>query len=346
VDQGRLKVGPQSAGAQPGPACYGRGGSEPTVTDADLVLGRLDPDYFLAGEMPLNVGLAREAISERVARPLGMDTVQAAAGICRIVDAHMADAMSTVTIQRGYDPRRYTMIAFGGAGGVHASAIARELGIQTVIVPYLATVQSAFGIVASDIVHSLSLGAVADLDDAGAIARSYEALERQGTQLLEREGVAPEDRDLRRFADIRYRMQAHEVTIPVPLGVLGQAEVSALAAEFERRYEELYGPGTVFHQAGLEVVTFRVEAVGRTRRPQLRKYPYGGNDASPARKGARSVFFEGSFLDTPIYDADKLTPGNRFDGPAVVEYVGTTALVHPYQSAEVDPYLDLVLRAR
>lgn len=347
LDMGRrLKVGPQSAGAIPGPACYGRGGEEPTVTDADLVLGRLNPRYFLGGEMALDEGRARKAIEERIAQPLGMSLSQAAAGISQIVDAKMVDALRAVLVEKGVDPRDYVLVAFGGAGPVHASSLARELGIRTVVIPRLAPVFSAFGIVASDIVHSFSLSEVMGLADPGPINRNFQALEERGLGLLRREGLAAAEMATLRYADMRYTGQFHQVTVPVPGKQLAAEDMAELVADFERKYQSLYGEGTLFPEAGLEIVTFRVEVVGRTPKPVIPGYPEAKGDASQALKERRAVFFKekGGFVSTPVFDGEKLEAGQRLPGPAVVEYAGTTAVVLPDQEAEVDPYLNLVLR--
>ncbi|MFC2059637.1 hydantoinase/oxoprolinase family protein [Chloroflexota bacterium] len=345
LDMGtRLKVGPESAGADPGPACYDKGGVEPTVTDADVVLGFIDPEYFLGGQMVIDAEQAKKTIKKNIADPLGMELSGAASSICRIAENNMADAIRVITVQKGYDPRGCAIIAFGGAGPVHAAAIARELGLKTVIIPSVATVQSAFGIVTSDIVHSLSIGDVTDIGETDKINLHYSKLEEDGLQLLRREGI-PDDRiEIRHYADMRYKMQSHEVTIPVESKRLAGDDLTRLAERFEEEYESTFGKGTTFRQAGFEIVNFRVEAIGKTIKPTLSYHSPEGKEAISALKMTREVFFDGDFVTTNIYDGGNLKAGNVFAGPAIVEYVGTTAVVYPGQVAQVDPYLNLILR--
>ncbi|MBI2935004.1 MAG: hydantoinase/oxoprolinase family protein [Chloroflexi bacterium] len=346
LDMGkRLKVGPVSAQAVPGPACYGKGGDQPTVTDADVVLGRVNPDNFLGGEMKLDAAKARNAILTRVAGPLGMSLLEAAAGICQIVDANMSDAIRVETVQKGYDPRDYTLVAFGGGGGVHASALARELGIKRIIVSPLATAQSAFGVVASDIVHNLTITDIMEIDDPARINRVYRELEQRGHAMLRKEGLAQENMVMARFADIRYRGQAHEVTIQVPSKELAAADLEELSNRFEQKYVSLFGPGTAFREAGLEIVTLRVDAIGKTARPSLPKSAASGPNSCNALRDRREVYFEGDkgFLTADVYQGEKLEPGNEFRGPAIVEYSGTTVVVHPGQKGMIDAHKILIL---
>ncbi len=344
LDRGkRLKVGPQSAGASPGPACYGWGGVEPAVTDADVVLGRINPAYFLGGEIALDKAKAEKAIREKIAQPLGMETVSAAWGICQLVDAAMAEAVRTMTIQKGYDPRDYALLAFGGAGPTHATAIARELGIKTIIISPLATVQSAFGIVHSDIVHSLTLGDIVGIEELEKVRHNFSELERQGKELLGKEGVPGESWEMKRFVDMHYRGQAHEVTIPVPSLPNSPQDLAGLVQAFEAKYQSLYGQGTVFSQAGYEIATFRLEARGKTRKPLTLTHPPSTTDAAPALKGTRKVFFDKGFADTRVYDGAKLQAGNILEGPAILEYLGTTVVLEPWLQAKIDPYLNLIL---
>lgn len=344
LDMGkRLKVGPRSAGAFPGPVCYGRGGKEPAVTDADAVLGRINPEYFLGGEMSLDVDKAAQAIEEKLARPLGLSLVETASGICRIVDASMSNAIRVITVEKGYDPREYAMIAFGGAGPVHCASLAKELGIKKVIIPYLATAQSAFGIAASDIVHSLSQSDVAGPEELDKINGHFSNLKNKGLSLLNKEKIDTDNIEMLASVDIRYKQQSHEVNIPVPDKTLNADDMARLTETFEQRYEAIYGAGTAFRRAGFEIVTFRVDAIGKIRKPVLQKHGSAGKDSSRALKGKRKVFFDSSFIGADIYDGDRLKPGNTLKGPAIVEYKGTTAVIHPEQSGIVDNYLNLIL---
>lgn len=340
----RLKVGPKSAGAYPGPACYNRGGKEPTVTDVDVVLGRINPDYFLGGELPLDKEKAVEAIKEKIAEPLGMDPLTTAEGICRIVDANIADAVRTITLRKGYDPRDYSMLAFGGAGPVHTAAIAQELGIETIIIAPQAAVQSAFGIVQSDIVHSLTMGDVIEINNTAGISQRFTELEQKGFGLLKKEGLDKESIEMKRWVDMRYRGQAHEVTVPVSRIPSIHQDMLDLVKTFEQKYESIYGKGTVFSQAGYEIVTFRVDALGKTKKPVIKPAKPTDSRPSKALKGKREVYFEGKFVTTSIYEGDKLAPGHRINGPAIIEYMGTTAVMYPGMEAEIGPYLNIIMK--
>lgn len=339
----RLKVGPQSAGSTPGPACYGRGGTEPAVTDADVVLGRIDPHYFLGGEIPLDKVRGAQAIANKIAGPLGLDLLVAAEGICRIVDANMADAVRTMTLRKGHDPRDFALIAFGGAGPVHAAAIAQELGLKTIVIPAMAAVQSAFGIVQSDITHSLTLGDAVAIEDLARITRHFAELESKGLDLLKKDGISEENREMRRWVDMHYRGQVHEVTVPLPAIPADKKDIAAIIQAFEASYESIYGKGTAFSQAGYEIAIFRVDAVGKTKKPASLTLASAGPDSSHAIKGQRQVFSQGSLTTVNIYSGEKLTTGNVIAGPGIVEYVDTTAVINADMKATLDPYLNLIL---
>ena len=341
----RLKVGPQSAGSNPGPSCYDRGGTEPTVTDADVVLGRIDPNFFLGGEIPLDKDLAVRAIKEKIAIPLKLDLLFAAEGICRIVDANMADAVRTVTLRKGYDPRDYALIAFGGAGPVHAAAIAQELGINNIVIPSMAAVQSAFGIVQSDITHSLTLSDTLEARDLEKIVRFFAELERKGFDLLKQDGVSDENMEMRRWVDMRYRGQAHEVTVPLLARPSSQEDVAEIIRSFERIYESIYGKGTAFSQAGYEVVTFRVDAVGKTKKPAALARSQSGADPSHALKGHRELFTQGTSVKVPVYSGEMLETGNIIAGPCIVEYIDTTAVINSQMRATLDAYRNLIVNS-
>ena len=261
---GLLHMGPRSAGADPGPACYLRGGTEPTSTDADLVLGYLDPDYFLGGRMRLDPALARNAIERRIAGPMGLGHVAAAAAMIEVVDLAMATRTKDVSIQRGYDPRELPLVVAGGAGAVHAGAIAEELGMSTVIVPRLSSVLCAVGMLLADLRHDFSRSFPRPWErlDATEARGVLDGLVEQGMAALEREGVSPERRSVVAAADIRYVGQHHEVTVPFPLDDL--AEPSRIEEAFHRRHEELYGfasPGRPMH-----VIALHATVLGRRMR--------------------------------------------------------------------------------
>ncbi len=337
IDHGaRLKVGPESAGADPGPACYGRGGTRATVTDADLELRRIATG-LASGRLHLDADAARRALAD-LGRPLGMDARETAEGMVRIVDAAMADAIRVMTVRRGLDPAGYVLFAFGGAGALHAVALARELGIRQVVVPALASVLSAYGIVASDILHVLALTEARPIDDAAAIAATYARLEADGVRMLEADGVAPERRTLRRWAQVRFRGQLHAVEIAVAAGAI---DVARMRREFLREYERLYGAGTASPQAGIEVITLRVEAIGRTHRPALEPAPLARRSA--VTRETREVWHEGRPLRAARFDGSALAPGDAVDGPAVIDHPGTTVWIPAGVRARIDGLADVVL---
>jgi N-methylhydantoinase A len=344
---GALRVGPRSAGARPGPACYGKGGTTPTITDANLTLGRLDPGFFLGGEMALDVDAARRAIAAKVATPLGLDPLAAASGIVEIANAHMIGAMRLVSVQRGYDPRDFVLVAFGGAGPLHANALARELGIPTVLVPPSPGIASAIGMLATDVRHEFVATRRVRLD--GLTPEALEALfadfAREGQARLERDGVPPSERRTLRSADLRYHGQSFELPVTVPPGPLAAADVERLRAEFHAQHERAYGYAAP--EDAVELVNVRLAAIGVTPKPRRAPLPEGGPSAAPALKGHRDVWFAevGGFRPTQVLDRGKLLRGNVIEGPAIVEEPDASTLVHPGWSAVVDEHGNLVLRA-
>ncbi len=343
VDHGaRLKVGPQSAGAEPGPACYGRGGAHATVTDANLLLGRINPAGLAGGGVPMDRDAAERALVQ-LGRPLGLDARRTAEGMLAIVDAAMADAMRAQTVRRGLDPSDYVLLAFGGAGPLHAVGLARELGIARVVVPGLATVFSAYGVVASDILHVQAVTEAGSLDDSPAIGATYARLEREGERLLAADGAPPERRTLRRVAQVRFRGQLHAVDIAVPPGAVDAAFVAGMRRDFLREYERLYGAGTTSPEAGVEVITLRVDAIGATPRPPLDPVVTRARRATPA--GSRRVWHDGAALDAARY-LGPLAPGEELAGPAMVDYSGHTLWVPPGASARVDGFENVVVDVR
>jgi N-methylhydantoinase A len=341
VDLGRLRVGPQSAGADPGPACYGRGGTDPTVTDANVVLGYIDPGYFLGGTLELDGDLAHKAVEQRVARPLGMSVEDAAAGIIEIANHHMSDLMRKMTVERGYDPRDFVVYAFGGAGPLHGGAFARELGVREVIFPLgnIASAFSAFGLAVSDVTTVTQLS---DLElapfETERVNRNLEGLEQEVIAKLTSGGFTARDVNVQRIFALRYKGQVHEVDTPVVPGKLDEAALERVMDDFERRYETIYGRGSGFREAGIELVTYRVMATVRVQEAEIQVQTEGDPDASPALLGRESLYWHGSgSVDTAIYGVG-LRPGMRFEGPAVVRLAATTGLVHPGDQAFVDGY--------
>ena len=342
---GLIKVGPQSAGAVPGPACYGTGGTLPTVTDANLVLGRLDPGYFLGGERRLHTDLADDAIRAHVAEPAGLLVTEAAMAIVDILDARMADLVRTSTIGRGYDPREFALFAFGGAGPLHVGAYAADVGTRLTVVPTNSAVFSAFGIAASDPVAVVQASdpMVAPFDPE-RLEEIYVALAAGAVEELRANGVAPEDITTNREVEMRYRGQVHEVRVPVPDGPLGAESLAVTMEEFRRRYNRRYGSGAAA-DAAIEARTFVVRGVGRQAKPELRPAALSGEDPSPALVAERQVYFRplGGFVPTPIYRRELLVPGNSVGGHAVIEAVDTTMVIHPGQRAEVDAWGNILL---
>jgi N-methylhydantoinase A len=339
-----LKVGPQSAGAVPGPVCYGAGGSEPTVTDANLVLNRMNPEFFLGGARHLNADLARAAILEKIARPLGLTVEEAALGIVDILDARMADLVRKVSVGRGYDPRDFVLLAFGGAGPLHVGAYARDVGVKQVIIPAHASEFSAWGIAGSDLVHlrQVSDPQIAPFDPERLNA-IYDQLEAEVRGVLRHEGVADDDMTMLRYIDMRYRGQIHEVRVPVPARRLEADDVASVHAVFEETYNRKYGEGAAYRQAGVEARTYQVRGLGRIPKPAWVKTRLGPADAGEAIKEMRPVYFHGGCRDTPIYDRARLRAGHSLEGPAIVEAEDTTVLVYPGQRLTIDEFSSMVM---
>jgi N-methylhydantoinase A len=345
----RMQVGPDSAGAVPGPLVFDRGGTEPTVTDADVLLGYIDPDYFLAGQLKLKPELAERAFREKLAEPLGLELEEAAAGVVEIASQNMADLVRRETIGRGYDPRDFVLYAYGGAGPLHATLYGRELGTQAIVVPFggLAPVFSAFGIATADMVHveELSDPQIAPFD-VERILGLLEEMRAQTHERLVRQGVAEEGISHSYVAEMRYVKQVFEVGVNVEPEHLRSTGGEGLEREFEAAYEAIYGKGSGFREAGIELVTLRVTAVGRSHiRPELPRRPLAGPDASSAQRGSRRVFWRdlGGFADTPVFDGHALAPGNRIEGPAMVEERATGIPLHPGQQLEVDEMGNLII---
>jgi len=341
---GILHVGPESAGASPGPVCIGQGGTEATLTDADLVLGFLDPDYFLGGEMRLDLAAARKAIEEQVAKPLGLSVEEAAAGIVDVANAHMADLIRVQTVQRGFDPRDMVLFAYGGAGPVHAAGYGGDIGVREIVIPATASLFSAFGAAVSDIHHRYETSRKISFPCPPGLLRDVFAdLENAAMSDLESEGVAPENRTLRREVDLRYHLQIHEVPVAVPNGPLTEAEIASLEKAFHEAYEQRYGHGTVLKGGAIEIAKLRVDAVGSVPKPAMPPQPAGDSDCREAIVHERPVFFPGTggFTSTPIYRGERLRSGNRLAGPAIIEYVTTSVVVPAGLAAEVDPYLSI-----
>lgn len=340
---GALRVGPDSAGADPGPVCYGRGGAIPTVTDADLVLGYLDPDKFAGGGMTLDRAAAEAAIG-KIADRLGMGLYECASGIAQIAEFQMADLIRKVTIQNGFDPRDFVLFAFGGAGPVHVGVSARELGVDRVIIPQreMASVWCAFGAAAADVLHvHEQVRIMASPFDFAAVNETLARLKSQADKQLDEEEVAVPARRLRFSLDMRHKGQINEVEVELDGAVLGKADAALLRDAFVARYERLYGRGAALPGAELEIVTFRCRAGAETPKPRLSEYALS-DDPTPAAAHLpnRPIYWSelGMTKETPIFDGALLSPGARIAGPAVVETATTSAVVHPGQTFQVDRY--------
>jgi N-methylhydantoinase A len=342
-DAGRLSVGPDSAGADPGPACYGRGGTEPTVTDADVVLGIIDPARFLDGRMRLDRGKAKEAIAP-LAERLGMTLVETAAGINRVVDAKMADLVRRVSLLRGFDPRKFDCFAFGGGGPVHMTAVASDSGIGRVIVPmpHMASVWSALGAAGSDVSHVLQEWKVIDLPVAGeVVAEVFRSLESRALELLAAEGFEPERVELTRSARLRYAMQVHDVEVPVRPGRLTDSRIEEIDRDFERTHEELFGKDSGYRQGGVQFTGFQIRAVGTTPKPELVAERAEG-EGEPVERPV--YWYElGEEVETPVWSLEAARRESVLSGPALIELPDSVVVVRPEQSGRWDELGDFVV---
>ena len=341
---GLLKVGPRSAGADPGPVCYDRGNREPAVTDANVVLQTLNPDYLLGGRMPIKRTLAQAAIGA-LSATLGMDAMATAQGILSVVTANMAKAIRVISVQKGHDPRDYALVAFGGAGPLHAARLARELDMKTIIVPRNPGICCALGLLLTDLRADFAatrLLLVGDRD-AGAVAALFAGLEQQAAHWFAAEAVGPAGRQIRRTVDMRYQGQNYELSIDVPDGPITHATLQTLANGFAAVHKRIYGYAA--DEEPVQMVTFRVAAVGLVPKAQFQPEPDAGPDASLAIMGTREVWFPetNGFVPCKVYDREKLRSGNRIAGPAIVEQMDATTMLLPGMTGRVEPYLNLIL---
>jgi len=340
---GGLHVGPQSAGADPGPAAYGRGGTEPTVADANIVLGRLHPDRFLGGKMSVDREAARNAVAEKVGKPLKLSVEEAAAGIIRIANSNMERAVRVSSAERGFDPRDITLVAFGGAGPLHAAALAKAAGIPTAMVPEAPGVFSAIGLVMADIRHDFVQTKMMKDNEITPekLGQLYEQLDAQGREALSRDGVPEDQWVLQRTADFRYVGQAYEVNVPVPGGTLDAGSIASTIQAFHDLHLQLYAHSRP--NGRVEFVNSRVAAIGLTDAPPMRAQPERKMVVEP--KESRPVYFDeiGDYVETQVFDRGDLGPGAAFTGPAIVEQVDTTTVVHPGQSVTVDGFGNLMI---
>lgn len=342
---GALNVGPGSAGAEPGPACYGRGGNSPTVTDANLVLGRLSPDYFNGGNMSLDVGAARRVVGE-LAREMGLSVEETALGIIRVVNANMVKGIAAVTILRGIDVRDFSLLSFGGAGGVHAADLASALSMREALIPPLPGTFSAVGLLVTEGRHDYvaALGGVrADQADLAECEAHYRRMEQEALAELGSQGFDCDSISLIRSADLKVMGQTYELSLPLPgAGPVDREAIAALLDAFSRLYRERYV--FLFEGEPIEIVNLRVTALGRNPAVEFEQPASSGADPSAARKGERPVYFENTgFVPTALYERGRLRPGNVVVGPAVVEEETSSVLVPPGVEAKVLDDLGLAM---
>jgi N-methylhydantoinase A len=338
---GGLKVGPQSAGAAPGPACYGKGGTEPTVTDANLITGRIDPEYFLGSGVRLQRDKAVQAVTEKVAKPLGLSLEEAALGILTIANFNMSLSVRAVSVEKGYDPRDCVLVPSGGGGALHAMAIARELSVPRVIIPPMPAHFSALGMLLADLKHDYVQTYVRELAETNGaqIAGAFSLLEQSAVHTLTEEGAKAEQIVLRRFLDMRYRGQEYTLPVPVTEDLRSLSDFSAIRARFDQLHQEHYG-----HSAPKEpvmMVNLRLSALGRFEN----KLPLASKPRAADRgeHGRRPVIFDSKPVNCPIYLRSGLVPGDRFDGPAVIEEMGATILLYPGDKMQVNEFGHLVI---
>jgi N-methylhydantoinase A len=343
---GTPRIGPRSAGSYPGPVCYAHGGTEPTITDIDAILGYLNPSYFLGGRTELDIPKARAAFEEKVAKPLGLGVIDAAAAMYRLANSLFYDLVHKTTVQRGLDPRRFALFSFGGTAGMHVGAYGEQLGVSTVVIPYSASVHGAFGLVTSDIAHedqiTRPLRAPFDL---AAIEESYRQLEDRIVRQLEAEGFEPSQMRLHRAVDMRYRRQVHIVTSPFVGDDVSQDSLEQTIELFERLYEEKYGPQSAYREAGIELVSFRVRGIGVVGKQEFRVEELGDEDPSDALVERVEAWVDKAheLQEVPGYDFDRLVPGNAVPGPAIVWTPITTLVIPPGQTARLDGHRNVVL---
>ncbi len=342
---GVLRVGPRSAGADPGPACYGQGGTELTITDANLVLGRLNPDYFLGGEVPLHKNLAEKAIMTRCAEPLGLTLLEAANGIVEIANSAMVNALRLISVQRGFDPRDFVLVGFGGAGPVHATKLAIDTDVPLTIIPMSPGITSALGLLVTDLKHENSRTRINRVSNSvpSEIETILDELETLGRDALVKEGVPESEMDFERHADVRYVGQSYELSVELAPGTITQVTLDGVTADYHVAHERAYGHNAP--EEPVEFVNMQVTARGEIARPNLKEVTRGtGSDG--AIKETRDVYFaeSGGLVPTPVFDRYRLGEGDQIAGPAIVEEVDSTTVIHPGTSATIDVVGNLLIR--
>lgn len=341
---GALKVGPISAGAVPGPACYRQGNLRPTVTDADLVLGRLNPNYFLGGQINLGRKEAEQAIESAVASVLGMDLIRAADGIVKLADTNMANAVGVMTVERGYDPREFALVAYGGAGPCHAVSVAKELGIKKVVIPKLPGNFSAFGMLFADVKHEYVLSHVEALGEAELeeLESIFADLEREGLEAIKKEGFRERDILIKRSVEMRYVGQEFTLVVPVPDRPLLETSKATVKNQFDSLYDIRYGHS--FPATGGEIVSLRLEVYGLLPKPDIDRMSLSESEKREASMGEREVYFvDSGFMRCKIYRRGLLNAGKGINGPAVIEEPASTTVVHPGDRVVADASGNLII---
>jgi N-methylhydantoinase A len=345
---GGLQVGPDSAGADPGPVSYDRGGENITITDANIVTGVLDPDHFLGGRMKLNKSKAEKLLEEKIAKPLKLGLLEAADGVLKIINVKMEEAIKAVSSARGYDIRDFTLVAFGGGGPMHAGRIALDLGIPALLIPITPGVHSALGLLMSDVKHDYVRSKLVGLDDLdlNEINHLFSQLIDQAKKELHGEGFKEDEIKIEPYLDLRYAGQGYELTVPCPMPPLTKHELLIMRQRFDTLHEQNSG-----HKAEtepVELVSLRLISLGLVPQAKLSPGKVTGRKVEEARTGERKVFFgtEHGALATEIYNRDRLEPGHKISGPAIVEQLDTTTVIHPEQEATVDEYANIIIKEK
>jgi N-methylhydantoinase A len=343
VDEGGLlRMGPQSAGSKPGPACYDLGGELPTCTDADLILGYLDKNFFAGGKIPLNYERAVKAIKEKIATPLSMDVVEAAAGMYRVINVNMASGVREVSVKRGHDPREFPLVVAGGAGPVHACMIAQELEIPVMVIPKESSIFCAAGMLMSDLKHNFvrTYSTFIKKLDKKKLRSLFDVIRKEAFELLRSENI-PEDSIQHIYSlDMRYIKQYHEVNVEMTKDELERGDIESVVSRFHPEHNRLYGYSLEEVGTPIELINLRLTSIGKTTKPKFRKEEYDELDPSKALKKKRKVYLplKGAFEEVPVYDGHRLRYGNRVEGPAVIEQVNTTTIVTPEYNILCDKY--------
>jgi len=345
---GGLQVGPDSAGADPGPVCYDRGGENITVTDANMVCGVLDPNHFLGGRMKLDKQKAERVLQEKLAKPLKLDLLEAADGVLKIIDAKMEEAIKAVSSARGYDIRDFTLVAFGGGGPMHAGRMALDLGIPSVLVPLTPGVHSALGLLMSDVKHDYVRSKLVGLDDLdlAEINHMFHQLIERAKADLQSEGFSEEEIKIEPYLDLRYAGQGYELTVPAPMPPFTKHDLTLMRGRFDTMHEQ--NSGHKAESEPVELVSLRLISLGLVPQAKLSPGKVTGRKVEQAKLGERKVFFgkEHGVLTTQVYNRDLFEPGHKISGPAIVEQLDTTTVIQPEQEASVDEYRNIIIKEK